>query len=721
MIEIIVSSSILIVLILVIRKIFKGKITPLLRYSLWGVIVLRLLFPIEIMPFLEKPSSFISVMNVVETAISNVPDQVDLVIETSMDKVQSSNVKEVEPVIIKKEMIDWKVVFLTIWCIGFFIMLGWIIISNICFGIYLNQNSQRYQYNCKLPVYMVLGLVSPCLFFYKGKAGIYITKEMTEDTIRLEHIVAHELSHYRHGDHIWAFLRNILLSVYWYNPLVWVAAVVSRHDSELACDETAIRLLGEDNRIAYGRTLVGLISVKKDHKNFVCMATTMKFNESGIKERIKMIAKKQKMLAATGFLFAAILILVMAITFTGALRKEEESNTPKEQQKTEEDTMEVEAQIISISQENNTIVIAGKEERDMKMIGDVCNLSFDSKTILMLDKDGKEIDVTQLKENDLIKVVIEGGIQESYPAQAFASSIQLLQSKKKELTIETLKALLSKKEDLKFSDLEGYEGGNDIGSGVYVLEYPVSQGKFYLQVSGADLDKPPISARLIHAESKAEIDVYQGGYEEFLDKYTWEPDKHICINGNVYQYISSKSSMDHSKLEKIGEVKKVVDEGDVESLNDEYADHQILGAPIYKNGDMIITVWEETYLCYKLLYRNILEAKKDVTYSDSDIETAKQCVKTYFNEEAPERILKELWFDEEKGKAARKSYLLYGGGQQNAVEPKNVIVLFCNFQIDEKNYNMKKTRGMEGDYRDWMMILIRDSAKDDWRIDGQGY
>jgi beta-lactamase regulating signal transducer with metallopeptidase domain len=131
----------------------------------------------------------------------------------------------------------------------------------------------------------------------------------------LAHVLAHEETHYHHKDHIWSLLRCICLVVHWYNPLVWLAAALSRRDSELACDEGAIRRLGEEQRAAYGRTLIGLTCTGAGR--LLRTATTMTGSKKSIKERIVLIAKKPKMKIYT--LVAVILIAAIAAgcTFTG--------------------------------------------------------------------------------------------------------------------------------------------------------------------------------------------------------------------------------------------------------------------------------------------------------------------------------------------------------------------------------------------------------------------
>ena len=53
-------------------------------------------------------------------------------------------------------------------------------------------------------------------------------------------------------------MRLAALALHWYNPLVWAAAILSKRDAELACDEAVLRLLGEAERQSYGETLISL-------------------------------------------------------------------------------------------------------------------------------------------------------------------------------------------------------------------------------------------------------------------------------------------------------------------------------------------------------------------------------------------------------------------------------------------------------------------------------
>ena len=109
---------------------------------------------------------------------------------------------------------------------------------------------------------------------------------------------------------------GLCLALHWYNPLVWLAAVLSRRDGELACDEATVKRLGEEERAAYGRTLLAVTC--RGRGDPLLTATSMTGSGSGIKERIRLLAKRPK---TAGYTLAAVVLIAAAAvgcTFTGA-------------------------------------------------------------------------------------------------------------------------------------------------------------------------------------------------------------------------------------------------------------------------------------------------------------------------------------------------------------------------------------------------------------------
>ncbi len=133
-----------------------------------------------------------------------------------------------------------------------------------------------------LPVFVSDALPSPCLCGVLRPA-VYVTPHAAADPDRLRHVLAHEAAHHRHRDHWWALVRCACLCLYWFDPLVWWAAALSRQDCELACDAGAIRRLGEEERLPYGRTLVDMIAAGRC--SLLQTATTMTGGKRRVRER----------------------------------------------------------------------------------------------------------------------------------------------------------------------------------------------------------------------------------------------------------------------------------------------------------------------------------------------------------------------------------------------------------------------------------------------------
>lgn len=196
-------------------------------------------------------------------------------------------------------------------------MAVWFLFVNLRFRRKLCKARVPYRVDgCLYPVYLVAeGLPSPCLFGLIRPA-IYLTPAAATPE-RLRHVLVHEQTHARHGDPWWALLRCVCLTVYWFDPLVWVAAAVSKTDCELACDEGALHHLGEAERIPYGRTLLALIPVQSRPANPLLSATTMASGKRALRDRITRIAASRQTRFAALFAVAALAAVVCAVTFTG--------------------------------------------------------------------------------------------------------------------------------------------------------------------------------------------------------------------------------------------------------------------------------------------------------------------------------------------------------------------------------------------------------------------
>lgn len=327
----IVSSSVLILVVIALRYVLRGKLSLRMQYALWLLVLVRLLVPVSF------GASDLSVMNAVPERAPTVQqgtDRQDIVGERndapanagtvgipaqSMNEAAPPNLVQnvtTAPVTAPTvEKTDWARIAKTVWLAGA-AALGLVFLAvNLRFGKKLRRSRERVEEtDACLPVYESGETDTPCLFGV-AKPSIYVTPDTRTEAETLRYALAHEQTHYRHGDNLWAVLRGVCLALHWYNPLVWWAAELSRRDAELACDEATIRRIGESERAAYGRTLIRMTCEKRPA--LLVTATMMTDSGKGLKERISLLVKKPKTAAYTAVAVLLIAGLSVACTFTG--------------------------------------------------------------------------------------------------------------------------------------------------------------------------------------------------------------------------------------------------------------------------------------------------------------------------------------------------------------------------------------------------------------------
>lgn len=334
--EILLTSSALILALLVVRMAFREKISRRVQYALWGLVLLRLLVPVNL------PAVDFSVLSVAEPTRAQVAERLEkepvYVLPVQRQEVSLSSNMPAEPTVILP--IEGRHVAVTsekgqpvvltsyaftleetlglVWITGMVGMGVWLAVSNLRFWFMLRRKRVPLELpECRYPVYLVEErLVSPCLFGL-FRPAVYLTPAALKNEEGLRHVLTHEETHGRHGDPLWSLLRSVCLAVYWFDPLVWWAAAASKEDCELACDEGALRRLGEDQRIPYGQTLLRLIPLQRARGGVLLTATTMTSDKKRMKERITRIAENRKMKTAALCAALAVVVAVCAVTFTG--------------------------------------------------------------------------------------------------------------------------------------------------------------------------------------------------------------------------------------------------------------------------------------------------------------------------------------------------------------------------------------------------------------------
>lgn len=362
--EILITSSVMIGCLLILRLLFAKKVSRRLIYAAWLLVALRLLVPVQIgeldfsvltaaQPLTETMTEFEELRvfgqtendahkQVIEDYIEN--DRTVFTPEVQQqiaDRLENGNMssKETADYLHKvwndeeiftpesREEVAQQVADATdpvslgqvatvLWLCGVAGMAVWFLLVNLRYSRKLRQGADRLACESPIPVYVSEKMDTPCLVGLFCPR-IYLTPASAADTKKLRHVLTHEQTHYAHKDHIWSVIRCLCLCVYWFHPLVWAAAFLSRRDCELACDEGALKRLGEAERIPYGKTLLEEVSHAATPGKLLQTATAMSETKKQLKERIEFIVSKRKISAVAVIAMLLICAIVAGCVAAG--------------------------------------------------------------------------------------------------------------------------------------------------------------------------------------------------------------------------------------------------------------------------------------------------------------------------------------------------------------------------------------------------------------------
>ena len=299
----ILTLSALILVVLLVRAIFKNRVPKRMIYALWLVVLLKLclpgtLFSLPVLPA-EKAATLVQSVEL--------PAQTAPVIQQPAQTVTKPQTPAQQPVSPEQETVKPAAKPLTtaqilqiVWFSGSALLGLWLFGAWAVFTIRLHRDRRFLGKRGGTCIYVSGAVKSPCL------AGLIPAVYLTEDVLQTDEaelIVRHELTHLRHLDFLWSFFRMAVVVVYWWNPFIWLAAICSKRDAELACDEAVAAKLPESKRLAYARAILAQAPRK---------TAALSLAGPPVKERILFLTKKQR----TSVL-CVILALLLVVSATG--------------------------------------------------------------------------------------------------------------------------------------------------------------------------------------------------------------------------------------------------------------------------------------------------------------------------------------------------------------------------------------------------------------------
>ena len=285
--------------VLLMRLVFR-RAPKWLNCALWVVVALRLICPFTIESIVSLLPTATPIPADIATAASPSIQigiaAVDKVINPMIVNVLAPMAPQsVSPMQVLLQIVCW------IWLGGMMLMLAYGIYSYI-------RLKRRVQVSLPLTenVYLCDDIDTPFLLGL-WKVKIYLPSAM--DAKDYPYVIAHERAHIRRRDYLWKPLGFLLLSIYWFHPLLWLGYILLCRDIEGACDEKVIRDMSTDEKKGYMEALVGC-SV---HRRRVTVCPVA-FGEVGVKGRIRSVMHYKK--PAFWVIVAAIVLLfVLAVGF----------------------------------------------------------------------------------------------------------------------------------------------------------------------------------------------------------------------------------------------------------------------------------------------------------------------------------------------------------------------------------------------------------------------
>ncbi|TKI54323.1 M56 family metallopeptidase [Brevibacillus antibioticus] len=363
-----IGASLVAFMVIAIKKFFHHRISARLHHALWLIVLIRLLFP-----FL--PDSPVSIFNIWQLGVDSiknaVPPHSPVANDASQKEIeqnskqtnspqndktkQPENQKLLDPSISHPIKIDPDPIEDThtlgvkiaaiVWLIGCISLLGFMcayllrtrsrmsslkVVTDPQVISILDDCRKRFGITKPIPIFSgsdrksphISGLIHP---------WIYCPEEICKEsnTSALTHVFSHELAHYKRKDIAWNLLGLLALAIHWMNPFIWMCVKQMKSDRELACDAYVLNVLGEDESVPYGMTIIQFLqrfSTKRQPLHL--LPFTEANNKNQLIRRIQMI--KSFKAGSYKLSVAAVLCvaLMSSVTLTNAAVKVESTVKP---------------------------------------------------------------------------------------------------------------------------------------------------------------------------------------------------------------------------------------------------------------------------------------------------------------------------------------------------------------------------------------------------------
>jgi beta-lactamase regulating signal transducer with metallopeptidase domain len=273
------TASYVILFVIIVRILLK-KAPKFISYALWGVVAFRLIVPF----------SFESMLSLLPRNTNTVPIPHEIIYQQNPQinsglEVVDSFVNETLPAPIIGASANPLQIYIEIgayiWVLGMIALLIYSLVSILTLKRQL-KNAQLIEQNIyeakNLKTPFVIGFIRPMIYL---PVGISVEER--------SYILLHEQTHIHRKDHIIKPLAFLILSIHWFNPLVWIAFMLMSMDMELSCDEKVLKKMDEDIKKPYATSLLSLATGRH-----ILNGSPLTFGEGNLKERINNVLNYRK-------------------------------------------------------------------------------------------------------------------------------------------------------------------------------------------------------------------------------------------------------------------------------------------------------------------------------------------------------------------------------------------------------------------------------------------
>lgn len=735
------TASIVIVLVLLARLPLK-KAPKIFSYALWAVVLFRLVCPVSF----SSEFSLLGIFNAppaINGTVAYIPadivhteyPQVNLSLPAVSEAINNTLPQGEEQLV--ADPLEVLVSMATpLWLLGIAAMLIYSMISLIRLrrkligAVCLRDN-----------IYLADHVSTPFV------TGVFRPKIFLPSTISEQeqsYIILHEQTHIRRLDHIIKMVAFLALAVHWFNPLVWAAFVCAFKDMEMSCDEHVLKQIGFDIKGAYSTSLLSLATGRR-----LISGSPLAFGEDTIKGRIKNIMNFKK---PAVWVTVVLVLLVSALSIGFAV---DQANVK---------ILTAQAALEAFSAENKdgrvtfviprdydkpqnwNIIVAGRAEyedgfsRSVHLFEDVneaktwgagkeytieTNDSYTELhiTVSLPDENGKMLvrdfdfnftqDVSDTWPAEKWMLITEADVtgdsinerlylDKSQMDTTFDITLHVLDSAGNEIWNESGNSSHAGWKSLFLCQMNGKEYllrytpymGQGYGTYTYTL-FALENGKEKVyKTNTLEFDLNGIGKL-----NTPEMIAYADEVNDLLGKSVLL----MSTEGGIYSFGPASAESFFERYSWLDGNSELFDPADsLETRVEKYSSWAV------KNRRLS-----------DLLYNANFTFVSSDKFSEAEISDAMYCVMDKFDNAFKGCELTKLWYDEEISNAQIESYMTGGRGSFNGINKNNVIVLLSEFNVDSSGGD--GSLNPNSTYNNWIWILIRDSGKDEWRVDDWGY